>query len=257
MDLSEISTNPHHHPWEMSRADFVLSVLENHVRLGKNSELLDIGAGDLFFSEKLHGSTSVKIDAVDNAFDEDESRKEGIKKIKYLDRVLHKKYDAICALDVLEHVEDDREFLNVLLHMLKPGATLTLTVPAFNFLFSRHDTNLRHFRRYSFGMLKNLIENESHFKIAENFYFFHSLFIVRLFEKAYEKMMPTPRAGKKFKSINQWQFAEHHPVTKSLGRVLGTDAFLCRLLAKMKVKVPGLSLCVVIKNMGTENPLPL
>ena len=253
MDLSEITNNPHRHPWEMSRADFVLSVIGKHVRLGKGSELLDIGAGDLFFSEKMYGATSTRIDAVDNAFDDEVSRNEGIQKIKYLDRVLHKKYDAICALDVLEHIEDDREFLGVLLHMLKPGASLTITVPAFNFLFSRHDVNLRHFRRYSFGMLNDLIVDKKQFQIAENFYFFHSLFFVRLFEKFYEKMTPKAQAVKEFKSINHWQFAEHHPVTKSLGRVLGTDAFLCRMLAKMKVKVPGLSLCVVIKNMESES----
>ena len=234
----------------MSRADFLMSVIDRHAYLGSKSELLDVGAGDLFFSEKIHGMTGVRIDAVDSAFDEEGPRNAAIQKIKYLDQVLHKRYDAICALDVLEHVENDHEFLNLLLVLLKPKSSLMITVPAFQFLFSQHDHNLRHFRRYRLSQVESLIDSPEKYEIRESFYFFHALFFARIFEKTLQLFSSKEKlATKEFKSINHWHFTEHHALTRSLGGFLGMDAFLCRLLGKMHIKIPGLSLCMVIRKL--------
>lgn len=255
MDLSEVSQNINRHPWEMSRADFLMSTIDGHARLGRQSELLDVGAGDLFFSQRIHDRTHVRIDAVDSAFDDLESRNEAIRKIKHLQNVLNKRYDAICAMDVLEHVENDREFMNLLLGLLKPGATLMITVPAYQFLFSQHDTNLRHFRRYRINQVEKLIDHPEQFEIREKFYFFHSLFYVRCLEKVIQltkKAIAGFRSpqSKEIKSINHWNFTEHHPLTRSLGGVLGLDAFTCRMLSRIGIRLPGLSLCLVIQKRG-------
>jgi SAM-dependent methyltransferase len=58
------------------------------------------------------------------------------------------RFDLIFLLDVLEHVEADQESLNALARLLKPGGKLILTVPAFPFLWSSHDVQHHHFRRY-------------------------------------------------------------------------------------------------------------
>jgi predicted SAM-dependent methyltransferase len=245
MDLSEVSQNINRHPWEMSRADFLMSTIDGHAQLGQQSELLDVGAGDLFFSQRIHDRTRVRIDAVDSAFDDLESRNEAIRKIKHLHSVLNKRYDAICAMDVLEHVENDHEFMNLLLSLLKPGATLMITVPAYQFLFSQHDTNLRHFRRYRIGQVESLIDHRERYEIREKFYFFHSLFYVRCLEKFLQLFRKKQPEG--IKSINHWNFTEHHPITRSLGTVLGLDAFTCRLLSRIGIRLPGLSLCLVIR----------
>lgn len=252
MDLSEVSQNINRHPWEMSRADFLMSTIDRHAHLGKNSELLDVGAGDLFFSHRIHDKTHVRIDAVDSAFDDLSSRNEAIKKIKHLHDVLNNRYDAICAMDVLEHIENDHEFLNLLTGLLKPGAALMITVPAYQFLFSQHDTNLRHFRRYRIGQVLALVDHPENFVVREKFYFFNTLFYVRCFEKLVSKVKSffqgTERSRESdFKSINHWNFAEHHPLTRSLGGFLGLDAFLCRMLSRIGIRLPGLSLCIVLK----------
>ncbi len=245
MDLSEVSQNPNRHPWEMSRADFLLGVL-GHIPLDQNSTLLDVGAGDLYFSIKTQTATKVSIDAVDNAFDDATSRMEGIRKIKHLDQVLHMKYDVISAMDVLEHVENDREFLNTLIGMLKPGATLLLTVPAFQILFSLHDLNLRHFRRYHRGHLEYLIDSPEQIEVVESFYFFHLLFYVRIIEKLGQFFLNL-KPAKEIDSINRWRYSERHPLTRSLGLILTLDAMACRSLAKLGLRIPGLSLCMVIR----------
>jgi len=68
-------------------------------------------------------------------------------------------FDLIALLDVLEHVEDDRNTLEVLGSLLKPGGYLLISVPAFPFLWSTHDEVHHHKRRYFLGELKSKLEN--------------------------------------------------------------------------------------------------
>ena len=63
-------------------------------------------------------------------------------------------FDAVVCLDAIEHVERDDVVLGELARVLRPGGLLVLTVPAYGWLFSRHDVALGHVRRYSGGELK-------------------------------------------------------------------------------------------------------
>ncbi len=56
--------------------------------------------------------------------------------------------DAILLTDVIEHVEDDFEFLSRTVREMKEGAQLIVTVPADMGLWSPHDEAVLHFRRY-------------------------------------------------------------------------------------------------------------
>ena len=57
-------------------------------------------------------------------------------------------FDAVVALDVFEHIEDDAAALREACRVLKPGGALVLSVPAFMSLWGPHDVALMHFRRY-------------------------------------------------------------------------------------------------------------
>lgn len=57
-------------------------------------------------------------------------------------------FDLVAALDVIEHVDDDRASLSALAARLRPGGWVLLTVPAYPFLWSRHDVRHHHKRRY-------------------------------------------------------------------------------------------------------------
>lgn len=57
--------------------------------------------------------------------------------------------DLVLLCDVLEHIEDDVGFLSSLIAMMRPGASLLLTVPADPRLWSPHDEVYEHFRRYT------------------------------------------------------------------------------------------------------------
>lgn len=67
-------------------------------------------------------------------------------------------YDLAGLFDVLEHMPDEDEFLGRLRARLAPGGHLAITVPAYGWLWSRHDTANRHFRRYTAPGLVRVLE---------------------------------------------------------------------------------------------------
>ena len=58
-------------------------------------------------------------------------------------------YDSLLLLDVLEHIEDDSEFLMKCAELLKPGGYIIINVPAFIAFYSRYDKQVGHQRRYT------------------------------------------------------------------------------------------------------------
>lgn len=67
-------------------------------------------------------------------------------------------FDLIVLMDVLEHLEHDLESLKALRARSKPGGKIYVTVPAFPFLWSRHDTTHHHYRRYVKKTLRGVAE---------------------------------------------------------------------------------------------------
>jgi SAM-dependent methyltransferase len=57
-------------------------------------------------------------------------------------------FDAVLALDVIEHVDDDVGMLREARRVLRPGGVAVLTVPALPWLWSSHDDVNHHRRRY-------------------------------------------------------------------------------------------------------------
>ena len=64
--------------------------------------------------------------------------------------------DAFLIMDVLEHVEDDRGLLRGVVEAARPGAYVIATVPADMTLWSDHDVNFGHYRRYSAAGLRSI-----------------------------------------------------------------------------------------------------
>lgn len=63
-------------------------------------------------------------------------------------------FDLIVMTDVLEHIDDDAGALRAVAGLLGPDGSLVLTVPAFPFLWSRHDQQHHHKRRYTATTLR-------------------------------------------------------------------------------------------------------
>jgi SAM-dependent methyltransferase len=59
------------------------------------------------------------------------------------------RFDLVLMTDVLEHIADDGAALRELRRVAAPSASLVLTVPAYRWLWSPHDVEMHHHRRYT------------------------------------------------------------------------------------------------------------
>lgn len=108
----------------------------------------------------------------------------------------HKKYDLVGLFDVVEHIEDDNNFVQFLRKVTSNNGLVVITVPAFPFLWSKHDIKHHHFRRYSKKSLKRLLEDNG-FRIESMNYWNTSLFIpaacARILGNSGESSLALPR----------------------------------------------------------------
>jgi SAM-dependent methyltransferase len=79
-------------------------------------------------------------------------------------------FDLAVSLDVIEHLDDDLAALRELRRVVAPGGSLLVTVPAYQWLWSRHDEINQHHRRYTRRTLQRVAE-EAGWKQARTTYF--------------------------------------------------------------------------------------
>jgi SAM-dependent methyltransferase len=65
-------------------------------------------------------------------------------------------FDTIIYIDVLEHIDNDREEMNQAASHLRPGGHLVVLSPAHQRLFSPFDAAIGHFRRYNRSTLRSI-----------------------------------------------------------------------------------------------------
>ena len=148
------------HWWIRTRLMF-LSKLIN-----KSPGTLDViewgcGTGqNLYFLRKFLSKKVEKLTGIDSGFDA-AIKEDWMEPKDYLGPSLpipEEKYQFGMAMDVLEHIEDDKVALQTWIKQLEPGAQLMVTVPAFNSLWSYHDEALGHKRRYTKQSLRKLAD---------------------------------------------------------------------------------------------------
>jgi SAM-dependent methyltransferase len=133
--------------WYRGRARVIARVLSCMKTTPRRA--LDLGAGYGGMIDTLKSS----VYEVDGVEPDEESRKRAEQRgyrVVYLGLdMTAPPYDLIALFDVLEHVEDDYALLLKLHSMLTEDGHLALTVPAFQWLWSEHDVEHHHFRRYT------------------------------------------------------------------------------------------------------------
>lgn len=135
--------------------------------LDMNGELLEFGPGLGDFLERFKSQGKL-IDAVEN-------EQQFFPALKPLARTvveklgdLPGKYDGIVSVNVLEHIENDRQVLRDLYAKLKPNGVLNLYLPASQILYGHLDALVHHFRRYDRADLVGKVK-EAGFEIEEVF----------------------------------------------------------------------------------------
>ena len=68
-------------------------------------------------------------------------------------------FDLLCALDVIEHVSDDREAFSEIARVLRSGGTFFLSVPLSQEAWTKFDKTVGHARRYERDQLEALLSS--------------------------------------------------------------------------------------------------
>ena len=84
--------------------------------------------------------------------------------------------DLVASMDLLEHLDDDREGAREMFRVLRPGGVLVVTAPAYRWLWSDHDIALAHRRRYVLGEVVALLTGAG-FKVVQQTYCIFFLFL--------------------------------------------------------------------------------
>jgi SAM-dependent methyltransferase len=123
----------------------------------------DIGGGNGFVAAALQAEGKVPMVLIEPGADgirHAQTRGVGtivqatLKEAGFRDRSL----PAIGFFDVLEHVEDEQEFLREIRRCLTATGRIYLTVPAGRWLWSDADVQAGHFRRYTFASLRRALD---------------------------------------------------------------------------------------------------
>jgi SAM-dependent methyltransferase len=69
-----------------------------------------------------------------------------------------RRFDLVCAFEVLEHLEDDDAALTDWVARVRPGGWLLLSTPAFSARYAAWDEVVGHYRRYEPDQLRALLE---------------------------------------------------------------------------------------------------
>lgn len=241
MDLIERGRSDARHPWELARFRFVRRALERRGLLADASALLDIGSGDAWLASQLRGELKsparvVCWDANYSAGDR-ASLAAAHPGVGFSAERPVGRFDLLLLLDVLEHVEDDRGFLaGIVTDLAASGAHALVTVPAWQAVFSRRDTELGHYRRYSTSSARALLRSAG-LRIVEDGGLFHSLLPMRAAAVALERM----RGKSDGAGVNPIAWNHGPAVTRALTGVLAAESRVSLSLARLRVSLPGLS----------------
>jgi SAM-dependent methyltransferase len=82
------------------------------------------------------------------------------------------KYDTALLINVLEHLQNDHAAVRKARSELRMDGSLVIFVPAFELLMSKLDRRLEHYRRYTTGSLRELLEGAGFTVTALRYYNF-------------------------------------------------------------------------------------
>jgi SAM-dependent methyltransferase len=222
------------HPWILSREKCILNTLKN-----KNlHNVADIGVNDMYYTRKIKSFADGKVYAVDIFFPDDGEIRDGIICLNDISKLPENEFDCILMMDMLEYIKDDEDFLNKAAGKLKDGGMILITLPAWSFLFSVHDIRAQHIRRYDRKKFLELLK-KGPLQIEKCHYFYTILFFGRLIG-----MLKKSRYNG---NEIAWKYPEKHIVTVLVRLVLDIDFMINKILNKVAVLLPGLSLLIVCK----------
>lgn len=189
LDMAEIEAR---HWWFAARREILRDQIAS-LNLPRCATILEIGCGTggnlpmltrfgtIYAIETSEIARSIAIQKTDGAID--------IRDGAFPSKVPNfgHRFDLICLFDVLEHISDDCGTLRAASALLKPGGHLIISVPAYQWMWSRHDAFLHHHRRYSKAALTEVVR-AADLQISRTCYFNMWLFPAAAMARSFDKL---------------------------------------------------------------------
>jgi SAM-dependent methyltransferase len=140
-------------------------------------------------------------------------------------------FDVVCALDILEHLDDDAAAARELHRICKPTGCVIAFVPAFQVLWGYNDEYNRHRRRYTRRQLDTLL-GAAGFSVEQSGYFNMVLFLPTLAARLAQRLAPRLLDGmehstrpSRLHDVLTRTFRLEVPLLKHVRLPVGTSAF--------------------------------
>lgn len=148
--------------WYNVRNTIICQTISHY--LLKTNRVIEVGSGTGYVASAIR-NMGYSVDCADLSFDalsfcQTRNAGQSYFLLNMEDAIFIEEYDAVCAFDIIEHMEHDNVALKNMHRMLKPGGVLFITVPACRSLWSIGDEVAEHKRRYSHKELQESIERE-------------------------------------------------------------------------------------------------
>lgn len=177
------------HWWFSARQDIIREFMVQFPQSPK-LKLLDVGCGTGAFLEEF--STWFDAQGIEPSPAAVEfCRKRGLSNVKVgvlAQHPLTDKADIMTFLDVVEHVEDDRQLLRDAYQRIASNGYILITVPAYRWMWSKHDDINHHKRRYSKESLRLLVRDAG-FDIVHLTYFNTLLFPIAAAKRLLSRLL--------------------------------------------------------------------
>jgi ubiquinone/menaquinone biosynthesis C-methylase UbiE len=176
--------------WSKARRELVVYLVEKYIGSLKNKKILDIGCGSGVLIDDFikREAEAYGVDMSLRAAEFFKKRGLDVKKGK-AEKLPYKNqtFDAVCAIDLLEHIKSEKQTLKEARRVLKRNGVLVVFAPAFRALWSSRDDRLGHVRRYKKGELEKKLTNVG-FKIIDSNYYVFLFFPFWLIRVLFEKL---------------------------------------------------------------------
>jgi 2-polyprenyl-3-methyl-5-hydroxy-6-metoxy-1,4-benzoquinol methylase len=143
--------------WYRGRRRAAATLLWRFVGVGTARRILDVGAGYGAMRSPLDSFGTV------DAFEPDGNLLAHLSEVGYaavygtwedVAREGGRRYGIVGAFDVIEHAPDESDILRHVHDALADDGMLIVSVPAYRWLWSKHDDENKHYRRYTARMLR-------------------------------------------------------------------------------------------------------